>query len=154
MSRRSPRGATEAAIWSICYEVDTVDATWESVPYGRPMRNQRFHVLNDLWQECPAHVTGELFIAGVGLADGYFGDPRRTAERFVVHPHTAERLYRTGDLGRWRPDGTIEFLGREDFQVKVGGFRIELGEIENRSSRRLVYAPPSSPPPATATTAG
>ncbi|WP_051087752.1 non-ribosomal peptide synthetase [Salinispora arenicola] len=124
-------GATEAAIWSICYEVDTVDATWESVPYGRPMRNQRFHVLNDLWQECPAHVTGELFIAGVGLADGYFGAPRRTAERFVVHPHTAERLYRTGDLGRWRPDGTIEFLGREDFQVKVGGFRIELGEIEN-----------------------
>lgn len=124
-------GATEAAIWSICYEIDAVDPAWESIPYGRPMRNQRFHVLNDLWQECPAHVTGELFIAGAGLAEGYFGDPQRTTERFVVHPRTGERLYRTGDLGRWRPDGTIEFLGREDFQVKIGGYRIELGEIEN-----------------------
>ncbi|MFF5173722.1 amino acid adenylation domain-containing protein [Micromonospora sp. NPDC000089] len=123
-------GATEASIWSICHEIGEVDPGWESIPYGRAMRNQSFHVLNDRWQECPLWVTGELFIGGMGLADGYWRDDERTADRFVTHPVTGERLYRTGDLGRWRPDGTIEFLGREDFQVKIGGYRIELGEIE------------------------
>ncbi|MFG1945701.1 amino acid adenylation domain-containing protein [Nonomuraea sp. NPDC048826] len=123
-------GATEAAIWSIFYPVGEVDPGWESVPYGWPLRNQRWHVFNDRMQECPAWVVGELFIAGEGLAQGYWADPQRTAERFVEHPVTGERLYRTGDLGRRWPDGTIEFLGREDFQVKVGGFRIELGEVE------------------------
>ncbi len=124
-------GATEAAIWSICHEIGAVDPEWESIPYGRPLRNQRFHVLNERFQECPVHVVGELYIAGTGLAAGYHGDPVRTAASFVTHPVTGERLYRTGDLGRWRPDGTIEFLGREDHQVKVGGHRIELGEIES-----------------------
>ena len=124
-------GATEAAIWSICHEIGEVDPSWDSIPYGRPMRNQRFHVFNDRWQECPVHVAGELFIGGVGLAEGYHNDPERTAAAFVTHPVTGERLYRTGDLGRWRPDGRIEFLGREDFQVKVGGYRIELGEIDS-----------------------
>ena len=76
------------------------------------------------------HTTGKLFIGGVGLATGYWHDPAQTAARFVHHPHTGERLYDTGDLGRYRPDGTIEFLGREDHQVKLRGFRIELGEIE------------------------
>jgi hypothetical protein len=95
------------------------------------MRNQSFHVLNDRWQECPVWVVGELFIGGVGLAEGYWGDPDRTAASFVVHPVSGERLYRTGDLGRWLPDGVIEFCGRDDFQVKVGGFRIELGEVEH-----------------------
>ncbi|TQL37537.1 non-ribosomal peptide synthetase/type I polyketide synthase [Salinispora arenicola] len=123
-------GATEAAVWSIAFEVEGVDAGWESVPYGRPLRNQRFHVLNDRWQECPVYVVGELFIGGVGLADGYVGDAELTGRRFVVHPVSGERLYRTGDLGRWRPDGLVEFVGREDLQVKVGGYRIELGEIE------------------------
>jgi amino acid adenylation domain-containing protein len=124
-------GATEAAIWSIHYEVREIDPSWESIPYGWPLRNQRCHVLNERWQECPVGVTGELFIAGTGLAEGYFGDQDRTDASFVTHPATGERLYRTGDLGRRRPDGTIEFLGREDFQVKVGGHRIELGEIES-----------------------
>ncbi|MEV0001654.1 amino acid adenylation domain-containing protein [Micromonospora sp. NPDC050980] len=128
-------GATEASIWSIFHEIDAVDPGWESVPYGRALRNQSFHVLNDRWQECPVWVTGELFIGGVGLADGYWRDEEKTAARFVTHPVTGERLYRTGDLGRWRPDGTIEFLGREDFQVKVGGYRIELGEIEAALTR-------------------
>ena len=128
-------GATEASIWSIFYEIGEVDPSWESVPYGRALRNQSFHVLNDRWQECPVWVTGELFIGGVGLADGYWRDEEKTASRFVTHPVTGERLYRTGDLGRWRPDGTIEFLGREDFQVKVGGYRIELGEIEAALAR-------------------
>ncbi|KES06115.1 hypothetical protein BU52_17015 [Streptomyces toyocaensis] len=123
-------GATEAGIWSIAYPVGEVDPRWESIPYGRPLRNQRFHVLDAQWRECPVWVAGELFIAGAGLADGYWRDPERTAASFVTHPVTEERLYRTGDVGRWLPSGDIEFLGREDFQVKVGGFRIELGEIE------------------------
>ncbi|MFF5173723.1 amino acid adenylation domain-containing protein [Micromonospora sp. NPDC000089] len=128
-------GATEASIWSICHEITDVDPSWESVPYGRAMRNQSFHVLNDRWQECPLWVTGELFIGGAGLADGYWRDEEKTGARFVAHPVTGERLYRTGDLGRWRPEGLIEFLGREDFQVKVGGYRIELGEVEAALTR-------------------
>ncbi|HET9380530.1 MAG TPA: AMP-binding protein, partial [Streptomyces sp.] len=123
-------GATEAGIWSIAHPIGEVDPEWESVPYGRPLRNQRFHVLDGQWRECPVWVPGELFIAGTGLAQGYWRDPERTAASFVTHPVSGERLYRTGDVGRWLPSGDIEFLGREDFQVKVGGFRIELGEIE------------------------
>ncbi|MFF0717652.1 amino acid adenylation domain-containing protein [Micromonospora sp. NPDC003816] len=123
-------GATEAAIWSILYPIDAVDPRWASVPYGLPMRNQQFHVLNDALQPCPVWVTGDLYIGGVGLAQGYLNDDERTRAAFVRHPLTGERLYRTGDLGRYLPDGLIEFLGREDFQVKVQGYRIELGEIE------------------------
>ncbi|WP_197043706.1 AMP-binding protein [Saccharothrix sp. NRRL B-16314] len=123
-------GATEAAIWSIAYDVGEVEDGWDSIPYGTPMRNQTFHVLDESLDECAVHVTGELYIGGVGLAEGYLGDPEKTAERFVRHPRSGQRLYRTGDLGRWRPEGFIEFLGREDNQVKVGGYRIELGEIE------------------------
>ncbi|MFI1365050.1 amino acid adenylation domain-containing protein [Streptomyces griseochromogenes] len=124
-------GATEAAIWSIAHLVDEVAPDWSSIPYGRPLRNQRFHVLNERMEPAPVWVPGHLHIAGAGLAEGYWNDPERTAESFLPHPATGERLYRTGDLGCYLPDGTIEFLGREDFQVKVGGFRIELGEIEH-----------------------
>jgi amino acid adenylation domain-containing protein len=123
-------GATEAAIWSIAYPIERVDPSWDAIPYGRPLRNQSFQVLNQRLEPCPVWVAGELYIGGTGLAEGYWRDPERTAERFVTHPRTGTRLYRTGDLGRWLPDGNLEFLGREDFQVKIGGFRIELGEIE------------------------
>ncbi|MFH8798221.1 amino acid adenylation domain-containing protein [Streptomyces sp. NPDC017936] len=123
-------GATEAAIWSICHPVTTVDPGARSIPYGKPLANQRFHVLDTFLRECPAHVTGELYIAGAGLALGYLGDPERTAERFVTHPATGERLYRTGDMGRRLDDGTIEFLGRVDRQVKLNGHRVELAEVE------------------------
>ncbi|MBM7776028.1 amino acid adenylation domain-containing protein [Actinokineospora baliensis] len=129
-------GATEAAIWSILYPIGDVDPGWTSIPYGTPMRNQRFHVLNDAMRPCPTWVPGQLYIAGVGLARGYLGDQARTRASFVRHPVTGERLYRTGDLGRYLPDGTIEFLGREDFQVKVNGFRIELGEVDAALLRR------------------
>ena len=101
-----------------------------SVPYGRALANQSVWVLDGGLRPCPVWVVGELFIGGVGVALGYWGDPVRTAASFVVHPVSGERLYRTGDLGRWRPGGVIEFLGREDAQVKVGGYRIELGEVE------------------------
>ncbi|MGW7469824.1 amino acid adenylation domain-containing protein [Streptomyces xantholiticus] len=123
-------GATEAAIWSICHPIGSVDPGLRSIPYGRPLANQRFHVLDTLMRECPEHVTGELYIGGAGLALGYLGDAERTAERFVTHPVTRERLYRTGDMGRRLGDGAIEFLGRVDRQVKLNGHRVELAEVE------------------------
>ncbi|AGP53603.1 non-ribosomal peptide synthetase [Streptomyces rapamycinicus] len=123
-------GATEAAIWSICHPIDTVDPELGSIPYGRPLANQSFLVLDPLMRNCPEHVTGELYIGGAGLALGYLGDEQRTAERFVKHPHSGERLYRTGDMGRRMANGEIEFLGRVDGQVKLNGHRVELAEVE------------------------
>lgn len=128
-------GATEASIWSITYPIDNVDPNWTSIPYGRPMTNQTFHILDAQLQPRPTWVPGDLYIGGVGLALGYWRDAERTEVQFITHPETGARLYKTGDLGRYLPapkDGlpTIEFLGREDFQVKIGGHRIELGEIE------------------------
>ncbi|MEU0255236.1 amino acid adenylation domain-containing protein, partial [Streptomyces sp. NPDC006184] len=123
-------GATEASIWSICQPIGQVGEDWVSIPYGRAMRNQRFHVLDGAMRPCPVWVPGDLYIAGVGLARGYLNDEAKTRAAFVHHPVTGERLYRTGDLGRFLPDGTIEFLGRQDCQVKIQGYRIELGEVE------------------------
>ena len=123
-------GATEASIWSIYYLVTTVDPNWKSIPYGRPLANQQWYVLNAALDPCPLWVTGDLYIAGVGLAQGYWNDPEKTEASFITHPRSRERLYKTGDLGRYLPDDTIEFLGREDAQVKINGYRIELGEIE------------------------
>ncbi|MDB1087483.1 amino acid adenylation domain-containing protein [Streptomyces sp. ACA25] len=123
-------GATEASIWSITFPVEEVDPGWRSIPYGRPLRGQFFHVLDSAGGPCPVGEVGELFIAGDGLARGYLGDEAQTADRFARHPVLGERLYRTGDLGRRRSDGQIEFLGRTDRQVKVRGHRIELGDIE------------------------
>ncbi|MGN9841243.1 amino acid adenylation domain-containing protein [Nonomuraea sp. H19] len=123
-------GATEAAIWSIYHPIGPLDDGWRSVPYGIPLANQGFRVLDRSMRDCPVWVAGELYISGAGLAEGYLGDEEQTAHRFVTHPVDGQRLYRTGDLGRYRPGGEIEFLGREDTQVKVRGHRIELGEIE------------------------
>jgi pyochelin synthetase len=123
-------GATEASIWSILYPIHAVDPSWKSIPYGKPMRNQQFFVLNERLEPCPIWVPGQLYIGGIGLAKGYWRDEEKTQASFLLHPQTGERIYRTGDLGRYLPDGNIEFLGREDFQVKVGGHRVELGEVE------------------------
>ncbi|SDG09844.1 non-ribosomal peptide synthetase, partial [Sulfitobacter delicatus] len=123
-------GATEAAIWSIAHPINRIDPDWTSIPYGRPLANQRIHVLNDDLDPCPVHTTGRLHIAGDGLAMGYWNDPDLSAKSFFHHPGTQERLYDTGDLGTRLPNGEIKFLGREDHQVKLRGFRIELGEIE------------------------
>jgi len=123
-------GVTEASIWSILFPIKEVSPDWKSIPYGKPMINQQFHVLDERLRPCPIWVPGQLFIGGVGLAKGYWRDQKKTDASFITHPSTGERLYRTGDLGRYWPDGNIEFLGREDFQVKISGFRIELGEIE------------------------
>lgn len=124
-------GATEAAIWSILYSIGPIDRDWRSIPYGKPLRNQTFHVLKSDFSRCPVHVPGKLFIGGLGLADGYWNDPEMSALKFVHHPLSGERLYDTGDLGRYLPSGDIEFLGREDFQVKIRGVRVELGEIQS-----------------------
>jgi pyochelin synthetase len=124
-------GATEASIWSIMHEIDEVNPTWTSIPYGKAMANQQVHVLDRELDVRPVWVPGHLYIAGVGVADGYWHDKNTTNSAFITHPETGERLYRTGDMGRRLPDGSIELLGREDFQVKIGGYRIELGEIES-----------------------
>ena len=123
-------GATEASIWSILYPIEQIDPTWKSIPYGQPMANQSMYVLNDALDLCPLWVPGQLYIGGIGLAKGYWKNEEKTNASFIIHSQTKERLYKTGDLGRYLPDGNIEFLGREDFQVKVKGHRIELGEVE------------------------
>ncbi|MFI2238486.1 amino acid adenylation domain-containing protein [Streptomyces chrestomyceticus] len=123
-------GATEAAIWSIHHPVRPADQDRPSIPYGLPLTNQTFHVLDARLRPCPDWVPGELYIGGTGLALGYLGDPERTAERFVTHPADGQRLYRTGDMGRYLPDGEIEFLGRTDAQVKIRGHRVEPAEVE------------------------
>lgn len=122
-------GATEAAIWSNAIDVPVeIPPRWNSVPYGFPLTNQCYRVVDTHGRDCPDWVPGELWIGGVGVAQGYRGDPKRTADRFVVHP--GQRWYRTGDHGRYWPDGTLEFLGRRDTQLKIRGHRTELGEIE------------------------
>ncbi|MCG8927720.1 non-ribosomal peptide synthetase [Lentzea sp. CC55] len=121
-------GATEASIWSNAYEVDAVAPDWASIPYGFPLRNQRFRVVDDTGRDRPDWVPGELWIGGTGVARGYRNDPGLTAARFVEHDGMS--WYRTGDVGRYWPDGTLEFLGRRDGQVKIRGHRIELGEVE------------------------
>ncbi len=121
-------GATEASIWSNCFDVTGVPAGWRSIPYGFPLRNQQFRVADARGRDCPDWVPGELWIGGAGVASGYRHRPDDTAARFVMHE--GARWYRTGDRGRYWPDGTLEFLGRLDDQVKVRGHRIELGEIE------------------------
>ncbi len=123
-------GATEASIWSILYPIHSVAPDWTSIPYGQPMTNQNFYVLNEDMEPCPDWVPGQLYIGGNGLAKGYWRDGEKTDASFIQHPKTGISLYRTGDLGRFLPDGNIEFLGREDQQVKINGYRIELGEIE------------------------
>ncbi|MEY9989112.1 amino acid adenylation domain-containing protein [Streptomyces sp. V4I8] len=123
-------GATEAAIWSIWYAIGEVRPHWPSIPYGTPLDNQSWHVLDAHLRPRPDGVVGELYIGGAGLAMGYLGDPEKTAHRFIEHPETGERLYRTGDLGRYHPDGVLELLGREDRQVKIRGHRVEPAEVE------------------------
>ena len=122
-------GATEAGIWSNYFEVGEVDPSWSSIPYGRPLSNQSFRVVGEDGLDCPDWVPGELWIGGGSLADGYLGDPGKTAASFV---EDGGRWYRTGDMGRYWPGAVLEFLGRKDSQqqVKIRGHRVELGEVE------------------------
>ncbi|WMV70849.1 amino acid adenylation domain-containing protein [Xenorhabdus griffiniae] len=128
-------GPTESHVVT-AYSLDKEIAQWPTLPpIGRPIANNRIYILDGSGQPVPLGVTGEIYIAGAGVARGYRNRPELTAERFLVDPFSPnpnDRMYKTGDLGRWRPDGNIEYLGRNDFQVKLRGFRIELGEIETQ----------------------
>lgn len=128
-------GATECSIWSIYYPINEIDSSWDSIPYGKALPNQEVYVLDSTLNKCPLGVEGELYIAGQGLALGYWNDLEKTQEKFINHPKTNIRLYKTGDLGRYLQDGNIEFLGRQDHQVKIRGYRIELGEISSVLSK-------------------
>lgn len=123
-------GPTETTVWDIYYPIGEIDPTWASIPYGKPLKNAQYHVLNENLQPCPTWVPGEMYIAGIGLARGYWKDEEKTKAKFIIHPQTGQRLYRSGDVGRFLPDGNLEILGRTDFQIKIRGHRIELGEIE------------------------
>ncbi|GAA3708023.1 amino acid adenylation domain-containing protein [Streptomyces tremellae] len=129
-------GPTETTIWSTAHPLDaTLDGHPDTIPIGRPIANTQVRVVDGRGRPLPAGVAGELWIGGDGVAAGYIGRPELTAERFVPEPDGSGRFYRTGDRARWRPDGSLEFLGRVDRQVKILGHRVEPDEVESVLSR-------------------
>ena len=126
-------GPTENTTFTCCHSIGATEKLGQSVPIGRPIANTQVYILDDYLNPVPIGIAGELYIGGDGLAQAYLNRPALTAERFVPNPFNQEagsRMYKTGDSVRYRPDGTIEFLGRIDNQIKLRGFRVELGEIE------------------------
>src|SRR5687768_16680368 len=129
-------GPTETTVCASLHICDERDAG--SPPIGRPIFNAKVYILDNRMRPVPIGVAGEIHVGGVQVTRGYLGRAGLTAERFVADPFGGDRgarMYKTGDLGRWRRDGAIEYLGRNDHQVKIRGFRIELGEIENQLAR-------------------
>ncbi|MDR3696850.1 amino acid adenylation domain-containing protein [Mucilaginibacter sp.] len=127
-------GATEGTVWSNFYPIEKTEAHWASIPYGRPMSNNFYYILDEQLNPVPVGEVGELYIGGVGVARGYARDNEKTSKAFLNDPFTDQlggRMYKTGDMGRMMPDLNMEFLGRIDDQVKIRGFRIELGEINS-----------------------
>ena len=123
-------GPTEATVWATISRISNYK---EKPSIGRPISNTQTYILNSHLQPVPVGIPGELYIGGDGLARGYLNRPELTAEKFIPNPFSnkiSDRIYKTGDLATFKPDGTIEFIGRIDEQVKIRGFRIELGEVE------------------------
>ncbi|WP_435870123.1 amino acid adenylation domain-containing protein [Eleftheria terrae] len=128
-------GPTETTVFATTWEIRELDAQARGVPIGRPIANTSIYLLDGQGEPVPVGATGEICIGGDGVTLGYLNQPELTAERFVRDPFSSRpgaRMYKSGDLGRWRADGVLEFVGRNDHQVKIRGFRIELGEIEAR----------------------
>ena len=123
-------GATEGGIWSNYYCVSKIDKSWNSIPYGQALPKQKYRIMDENFVDCGVNIPGELQIGGGSLAKGYINDEELTMKKFITDVK-GERWYRTGDRGMRWADGTIEFLGRMDTQVKIRGHRIELGEIES-----------------------
>ncbi|MBR3534983.1 MAG: amino acid adenylation domain-containing protein [Oscillospiraceae bacterium] len=123
-------GATEGSIWSNIYRITEQDDTRVSIPYGYPLSNQSYRVVDSMIRDCPDYVVGELCILGKGVAAGYFGEQEQTEAAFIKCSDD-EYMYRTGDYGYYESDGKLIFCGRRDFQIKLHGHRIEIGEIEN-----------------------
>lgn len=129
---KSLGGATEAAVWSNWYDIGEVDPNWSSIPYGKPIQNCRYYVLDKQLRPAPIGVAGDLYIGGICLANGYLNRDALTRERFIADPfRPGQRMYATGDLARFFESGDLEFLGRSDFQVKIRGYRVEMGEVES-----------------------
>ncbi|MBA4532700.1 non-ribosomal peptide synthetase [Brevibacillus halotolerans] len=125
-------GPTETSICATYWKASERSSIAQSVPIGAPVQNAQVYILNQLHQLQGIGIAGEMCVAGVGLARGYWNRPELTAEKFVTNPfNPSQKMYKTGDLARWLPDGTIEYLGRIDHQVKIRGHRVELGEIES-----------------------
>lgn len=139
-------GPTEGAIWQVDHPVREVDPDWRSIPYGRPLPGHAVHILDHDLAPRPTGVAGEIYVGGEGLARGYWRDPDRTAASFVIHPRSGERLYRSGDWARWTANGWIEFLGRDDSQIKLNGLRLELGEVETTLAQHPALAAAAAVP--------
>ena len=131
-------GPTECCVNATSFKIDPGDlGSLSTIPIGAPSPNYRIYIVNPLGELAPVGVAGELCIGGEGVARGYLGREALTTEKFVNLPFDGgQRVYKTGDLAAWNPDGTLDFIGRRDFQIKLRGYRIELEEIENRLRRQ------------------
>ena len=132
-------GPTETTIWSSSKLYKAHDSSWNFVTLGKPLENQKIYILTDTLTPLPVGAVGEIYIGGIGVARGYLNNVKLTQEKFIQNPFSSlekceyerNKLYKTGDLGRWLQNGEIEYIGRNDSQVKINGYRIELGEIES-----------------------
>lgn len=122
-------GPTETTLWNIYHVVSEKDLEAGEIPYGRPIFNTKYYLLNERLEQVPIGVPGMMYCAGVGVTKGYWNDEAATKEKYIQYAKTGERIYKTGDIGKYNADGEIMFLGREDFQVKINGKRIELNGI-------------------------
>ena len=123
-------GPTETTLWNIHHIVTKEDLYRKRIPYGRPMANTKYFILNEAMQICPIYAEGIMYVEGAGVTKGYLKDPEKSAQKYMINPYTGNRMYCTGDVGRYLEDGTIDIIGRDDFQIKINGKRIELEEIE------------------------